>query len=53
MCEADNVNEWEEAIRRLISDSEFSTKLANRAKNDLIEHYTWDKRVESILNETM
>lgn len=52
MCEADDVHEWVEAIKRLISDSKFSTKLANQAKNDLVEKYTWDKRVELILNKT-
>ena len=53
MCEADNLNGWEEAIRRLISNSDFSAKLANQAKNDLAKHYTWDKRVELVLNKTI
>lgn len=53
ICEADDVHEWVEAIKRLTSDSEYSAKLANQARNDLSECYTWDKRVELVLKNTM
>ncbi|MCK7516000.1 MAG: glycosyltransferase [Desulfobacterales bacterium] len=44
----DNVEGWIQAIEKL-KDEKLREKLANKAYNDFIEKYTWEKRVQVII----
>lgn len=45
-----NSAEWANAIKYLSEDKQMMIKLGNKARNDLEEKYTWDKRALTLLN---
>ena len=51
LCRADNLESWEEAILKLKKNSELSSTLAENAKEDFDNYYTWNKRSKRILSD--
>ena len=49
LAEEQNVEEWNNSIIRLLKDKDLRYKLANNAKKELENKYTWLKRVENII----
>lgn len=47
--DVNNPQSMADAIQYLVSNPELALKLSMQAKNDVYEHYTWDKRAERIL----
>ncbi len=45
---ADDLQAWEDAIRRMQADPEERRRLAQQARSDA-EHYTWERRASRIL----
>lgn len=46
----DELCKWEEAICRLLGDTELRNQLGNTAKRDLLTQYTWDSRAMKVLD---
>ncbi len=42
-------NEWESALRKLLTDTRFSQKISKNAKKD-VANYSWDQRTQLIFN---
>lgn len=53
LCEPDNVDQWADAIALLRNDKVLYENISINAYQDLINKYTWDKRVESILCDNL
>lgn len=51
LVEPGNVEALENGIYELISNREMSMRLGKNARREVIEHYTWDKHVEKILDK--
>ena len=51
LCEPDDVEQWVRAIARIIQDKRLGSRIAETAYRDFLDKYTWDRRVESILDE--
>lgn len=45
-----NVDEWKKALEFLLTHEECAEKIAKKARQDAIERYSWEKRVEKILD---
>jgi glycosyltransferase involved in cell wall biosynthesis len=50
LCPPNDINSWVKALALLIKDPDYSQELATNAYNDFIENYTWNGRVNNILN---
>jgi glycosyltransferase involved in cell wall biosynthesis len=50
MVEADNIDEWENALR-ILQVPEKRSALGERAYSDFCINYTWDKRARSVLQD--
>ncbi|MCB0393894.1 MAG: glycosyltransferase family 4 protein [Bdellovibrionales bacterium] len=48
----DSIGDWESAIRKLQDDLPFAQQIAKRSFEKLKNNFSWDKRVEHILNST-
>lgn len=53
LCEPDNVGQWADAITLLRNDKVLYENISTNAYDDLINKYTWDKRVKSILFDNL
>lgn len=51
LCEYNNVDEWTQAILKLIEDSKLRNRLINTAYSDFSKNYTWDSRVKAIIGD--
>jgi glycosyltransferase involved in cell wall biosynthesis len=49
LCEPDDVDEWEQALRRLHDDSVLRKRIAHKARRDFETRYTWERRATHIL----
>jgi len=49
LVEPENLEAWSDALDSLCGDAVLRKKLAQQANNDLIEHYTWEKRAAHII----
>lgn len=49
LVEPDNIDKWDERIKLLVSNNVLRIELGANALNDFENNYTWDKRVEFIL----
>lgn len=49
LAEEQSVEEWNNSIIKLLKDKDLRYKLANNAKKELENKYTWLKRVENII----
>jgi glycosyltransferase involved in cell wall biosynthesis len=49
LADPENIEEWERALRRLITDNVVRETIAGKAREDFLEHYTWTKRAQRIL----
>jgi glycosyltransferase involved in cell wall biosynthesis len=47
----DDVDAWEAAVRRLQSHPALAARLGERAREDLMQDYTWRSRVEKVLRD--
>ncbi len=47
----DSVDSWAEALKTLQKDLELRRSLANRARQDFLDHYSWLSRAKRILKE--
>jgi glycosyltransferase involved in cell wall biosynthesis len=50
LCGPENITQWVETLNALISNSTLRTQMAQTARLDFIEKYTWRKRVDKVLN---
>lgn len=50
LVEPDDLEAWDEAIKKLYNDRKLRLAIANRAYDDFINKYTWKKRAQYILN---
>jgi glycosyltransferase involved in cell wall biosynthesis len=46
---AADIAAWRAAIERLLADDDLRYRLAKRAQDDLVAHYTWDARAEHVM----
>lgn len=46
----DDIEAWERAVKRLIADEALRKRLGQAAKQDLLNHYTWDARARRVLD---
>jgi glycosyltransferase involved in cell wall biosynthesis len=53
LCEPDNAGQWADAITLLRNDKILYENISTNAYNDLINKYTWEKRVKSILFDNL
>lgn len=51
LCTPDDASDWVGAIKYLRSNPAAAHKIAENAQKDFLNHYTWQKRAENILNE--
>lgn len=49
LCDPESVDGWVDALNRLDADAALRQRLARRAKEDFVQHYTWTKRAEKII----
>ncbi len=49
-CDHANVSSWESSIQLLLDDTALRNKLADQAKKEFQENYTWSKRADNIIN---
>jgi len=49
LCKPENAVDWADAIKLLKEDKTLGDKLSDRAYNDFISRYTWDRRAEQVL----
>jgi glycosyltransferase involved in cell wall biosynthesis len=52
LCAPEDVDAWENALRRAQSDGQWSAALAKKARAD-VEKYTWRRRVRHVLGTLM
>lgn len=50
LCNAEDINQWKQAVNELKDNNELRKNLGNKALKDFEENYTWLKRAEHILN---
>lgn len=50
LVESNDLTSWSKAIRYLNEDRNFLNKISNKALYDFENHYSWDKRVESLIS---
>lgn len=50
LVEYDNLNEWEAAIKRLLSDEDLLKKISNQAHKEFNEKYTWKSRAKRAID---
>lgn len=46
----DDVEAWAVAVRRVLDEPGLAKRLGERARRELIEHYTWDARAQKVLD---
>ncbi len=51
LCESDDAEQWVQAITRVKRDEQLYNSISEMAYRDFIENYTWNKRIERILDE--
>jgi glycosyltransferase involved in cell wall biosynthesis len=49
LCPPEDVDEWERALVFLYSNSEIRKEIADNAKSDFNQHYSWQIRAKKIL----
>lgn len=49
LCDAEQIDEWVEAIQKLKQEPGLRKELAKAAYNDFEKHYLWDQRAKKIL----
>jgi glycosyltransferase involved in cell wall biosynthesis len=47
----DDVDAWVSAVRRLAAEPELRRKLGENARQDLLNHYTWEARARKVLHD--
>ena len=53
LCHPTDLDEWTGALERLRSDDELRFRLGLRAREDLLENYTWTRRARRIIDSTI
>ncbi len=51
LVEPENLDAWNEALRKLINNAEFRDCLGKKAQKDFEENYSWKMRAKNILGE--
>ena len=49
LCEPENLEQWSKALNLLVEDSSLRQKLAEKAYQQYLDHYTWEVRAKQIL----
>lgn len=49
LCTPEDIQAWQKALETLCDDFDLAQKLGRQAKQDFLEHYTWDARARSII----
>jgi glycosyltransferase involved in cell wall biosynthesis len=51
LCDPDRPEDWASALKKVKGDKQLINRIADNAYNDLVEHYTWEKRAGEIVNK--
>jgi glycosyltransferase involved in cell wall biosynthesis len=49
LCEADNVDQWRQAIITLTEDRQLRQRLGAQARRDFDQHYSWSRRANFLM----
>lgn len=52
LCKPDDITSWVDTIKLVADDKEISMRISENAYNEFINHYTWEKRAEIIIEKT-